>query len=131
MQPGITLSWKDPKIEKYILEHGASFCHPNHPMFLPFMAKRNIQEYMILGVNQISQKNQRKKNFEVISLDIEHQIRGFILFTIILNQILFEEVKNTRYSILYNMWNYQNRMTSTSGHDSTIWGDVFKKHGKY
>ena len=131
LQPGITLSWNDPELQKFRLENDGGFSHPSHPMFLPFMGNGGIREYMTLSINQISQKGKRKKNFEVISLDTEHQIKGFLNFTIKLSQILFEEVKKPQYSILYSMWNYHNGMISSSGHVSTIWGDVFKKHGKY
>lgn len=131
MQSGITLSWSDPKIEKYMLEHEGGLSHPSQPMFLPFLTKKSLQEYMILSTMQISQKGVRKKNFEVIQLDLEHQLKGFLRFVLTLNQILFEEIKITITSILFRIWNYNNQRISTSGHSSTIWGDVFKKHGKY
>ena len=86
---------------------------------------------MTLSINQITQKGDRKKNFEIIPLNFENQLKGFLRFALNLNQILYEEVKINSATILFRIWNYNKEGIGSTGHSSPIWGDVFKKHGKY
>jgi hypothetical protein len=88
-------------------------------------------KFKSLSIQQITQKGLREKNFEIINLNLEHQVKGFLLFSKLLTEILYEEIKIPSYHILHKIWNYNKQGIGTTGHSSTVWGDVFKKHGKY